>query len=750
MIGARIHDYTIVDKLGAGGMGEVFVAHDARLDRKVAVKFLPVHLSTDAEFKARFEHEARAVAALKHPNIVTVHQMGEHEGRLFMVLELVEGESLEVLIREGVAEVSRIVDIVAQIADGLVAAHKAGIVHRDIKPANILIDTEGRVRVLDFGLAKSRRATTETMVGTTVGTVYYESPEQSAGRNVDARSDLFSLGIVFYELVTGRRPFEGAFVDAVRYAIGHEAPEPLSRYKSSVPQHIQDVISRLLEKDPDRRYQTAADLRADLRRFAGALSAVAAPAVSSTQKRQEESLVVLPFENLRPDPDNEYFSDGLTEEIITDLGKLKAVRVISRKSAMQLKGTDKDVRTLGRELGVQYVLSGSVRKVGSSLRVNAELVEAKTDRQMWADRFSGTVDDVFAIQEKVARALAGALKVHLSTTDDADLKKRPMSDTRTYDFYMRARQETERWDRQGLDRAHEYLKKALAIEPDNPMLHAAMGYNYYNYVNLGFHQDDSVARALEYVNSALALDPDSIDARRLQGVIGLSLTGEGRQGLSHLENVLERSPEDTEAMWWLAIGSGFVGRPERAVELAERLIQIDPLVTVNYTARGWAYFLAGDFAHAVECAEEMRARDSQHWLGQFTGGLIMFYVGRFDEAERFIGQVEARLPASLFDRLLLAQLYARHGNRTMVESTVTEEVRRSARRDFQYPWHLAVAYTLLGDYDVALDWLTIAVSNGFINYRFLSETDPFFVPLRTHPRFVELMNQARAKLESAS
>jgi TolB-like protein len=667
-----------------------------------------------------------------------------------MVLELVEGDSLEVMIRAGKLDLPRIVDIVAQITDGLAAAHRAGIVHRDIKPANILIDSDGRVRVLDFGLAKSRRATTETRVGTTVGTVYYESPEQSTGRDVDARSDLFSLGVVFYELVAGRRPFEGDFADAVRYAIGHDAPEPLSRYKSDVPPALRDVVSRLLEKDPDRRYQTAGDLRADLRRLAGSPAAAAPLATTPAQDRREESVVVLPFENLSPDPDNEYFSDGLTEEIITDLGKIKAVRTISRKSAMKLKGTDKDVRTLGRELGVQYVLSGSVRKAGNSLRVNAELVEASTDRQMWADRFSGTVEDVFEIQEKVARAIAGALKVWLSATDDADLKRRPVSDMRAYDLYMRARQETERWDLQGLDRANEYLRKALEIEPDNPLLQTAMGYNYYNYVNMGFHQDDSVSEALRYVRKALELDPDSIDARRLQGVIGLSLAGEGPLGLKRLEAVLECAPEDTEAMWWLSIGSGFVGRPQRGIELAERLIQLDPLVTFNYLGRVWAYFMAGDIARAVEHAEALSARDSQHMLGQFSRGQVMLYAGRFEEAEQFIRQVEARPPAAMFDRLLLAQLYARRGDRAMVEKTVTEEVKRSARRDFQYSWHLAVAHTLLGDHDVALDWLTTAVNNGFINYRFLSESDPFLVPLRKEPRFVELMNRARTQLETAS
>ncbi|HSG80663.1 MAG TPA: serine/threonine-protein kinase, partial [Gemmatimonadota bacterium] len=265
MIGQQIHQFKITEKLGAGGMGEVFIAEDTRLHRKVALKFLPPHYSGDPEFKARFQHEAIAAASLNHPNIITVYDLGEHEGRLFIVLELVEGQSLEGLIRSGGLTVAKTVEIILQVCDGLRVAHEAGIVHRDIKPANILIDRNGRVKILDFGLAKSRRATTETRVGTTVGTIQYESPEQGRGEPVDQRSDLFSVGVLLYEMLTGHLPFKGEFDDAIRYAIANEEPEPLARYKAGVPDELQRIVTKLLEKDPELRYQTASGVLPDLK-----------------------------------------------------------------------------------------------------------------------------------------------------------------------------------------------------------------------------------------------------------------------------------------------------------------------------------------------------------------------------------------------------------------------------------------------------------------------------------------------------
>ena len=721
-------------------MGEVYVAHDSRLDRRVAVKFLPAHLSTDAAFKARFEHEARAAAALNHPNIVTIHQLGEHEGRHFIVMELVPGQSLEARIQSGSVSVEQALEIVAQITDGLAAAHVAGVIHRDIKPANILVDPSGRARILDFGLAKSSRATTITDAGTTVGTVYYESPEQSFGKPVDARSDLFSLGIVFYELLAGRRPFEGEFADAVRYAIAHEPPAPLARFASGLSPRLQDIVSRLLEKDPQLRFQSARDLSAELKRLRGG-SPQRAP---EDTVKQQASLVVLPFENHSGDAADEYFSDGLTEEVITDLANLDGVRVISRKSAMQLKGTSKDVRTLGRELNVHYVLTGSVRKAGASLRVHAALVDAASDQQLWAERFTGSMEDVFDIQEKVARATAHAIKVKLTVKEDADLRERPVRSAEAYDLYLRARSETARWDKPGLDRAAEYLAKADALEPNNPVILAAIGYGYYNYVNMGFHQDESTAKALDYAGRALVLKPDSLDAHRLMGVICLSLTAQTHRGLKHLHHVLDRSPEDTEALWWASLCSGFLGMPDEGVKLGDRLIAVDPLVPINHGPKAFSLYMAGRFGEALETIDVFYQREPQNALAQFCRALVLFYLGRVDEAEGFIAVARARPFMSFLDKLILVQLYAYRGNRAEVEKLMDADVLKSASRDIQYPWHLAVARTLLGDYDEALTHLETVVQNGFGNHRFLTEFDPFLKPLHPQPRFVALIERMRS------
>jgi serine/threonine protein kinase len=385
MIGQQINQFKIVEKLGSGGMGDVYVAEDTNLERKVALKFLPPHYSQDSEFKARFQHEARAAAALNHPNIITVYELGEHEGRMFIVLELVEGKSLEQMIESGDVKLSVAMRIGVQMCEGLGAAHEAGIVHRDIKPANILVDQSGRVKILDFGLAKSRRATAETKVGTTVGTIQYESPEQGRGDTVDQRSDLFSLGVVLYELVTGRRPFGGEFTDAIRYAIANENPEPLARFKSDVPEDLQRIIFKLLEKDPDLRYQTATGLLSDLkllqrssgptpssvhsavkptvaprkgsRRFViPAVLLVAAVALllvfkpwsiviqpTSEATAGDDRIAVMYFENLGDREDARRLGEIVANLLISDLSDSKYIQVVSSQRLSDL------LQQLGRE-----------------------------------------------------------------------------------------------------------------------------------------------------------------------------------------------------------------------------------------------------------------------------------------------------------------------------------------------------------------------------------------------------------------
>ena len=448
--GTRIGHYEILGPLGAGGMGEVYRAADRRLARDVALKVLPESTARhDAEIE-RFRSEARAIAALNHPNIVTIYSVETADDVPFLTMELVEGTTLDGRILADGLPIETVLSSGAQLADALVAAHAKGIIHRDLKPANIMLTDAGRVKVLDFGLAKITEPTrlseaetaAHTRPGLVMGTLAYMSPEQLEGLPLDARSDIFSFGVVLYEMLAGRRPFSGHSAASVASAILRDQAPAVDTARSDVPPALQRIVARCIEKSRERRYQSAFELAEDLAAIArGSSGSLRRPSADMP----ERSIVVLPFANLSPDPANEYLGDGLTEEIITDLAKVRALSVISRTSAMQLRGVRKGTRTLARELGVRYVVDGSVRKAGDSLRITAQLVDAVNDTPVWSEKFAGTMADVFEVQERVSREIVQALDITLTTEEHRRLGERPIGDPRAFELFLQARQEIRRY-----------------------------------------------------------------------------------------------------------------------------------------------------------------------------------------------------------------------------------------------------------------------------------------------------------------
>lgn len=736
--GTHVQQYCLLERIGAGGMGEVHLAEDTKLKRRVALKF-PL-ANQDALLHRRFLREAEAVARLNHPNVATIHEVGECQGRPFIVMEYVEGESLRSLCQRERLGVDRILAMAVGICAGLAAAHEKGIIHRDVKPGNVMIDTRGTPKLLDFGLATLSGMEPLSQPGSLTGTIRYMSPEQVRGEPTDQRSDLFALGVVLYELLSGRPPFDGPNEAATLHAILSETPPSIIERRTDVPEAVEEMVFRLLQRDRARRFQSATELGEALQQARTGSTQPGSAAASPVK-----SILVLPFENLSGDRDDLYFSNGLTEEIITDLAKIGGIAVISRKSSMLLAGTQKDIPTLGREFSVQYVLSGSVRRAKQSIRVNVELVEARHDRQVWAERYSGTLEDVFEIQEKMAHAIAQALKVRLSVSEVNALARRGIRNVQAHDLFLRARQESTRWTREGLDQAHRFLQEALRLEPESAMLHAALGYNYYNYVNLGFHQDESVTRALACVEKARELEPDSLDALRLLGIIQCSLLGKCREGLRHLLEVLEASPQDTEAMQWVTIAGCFRGKPDLALLWAKRLVHTEPFIALNEVFIPNALFFGGDFANAHALGMEVFEREPGNPLVQFLMTLILLYRGQFEEARASAAMIESRQALGILDRLVLALVYAEQGRRDLVDTVLTSECKTSARRDLQYPYHIGTVMALLGEHEEAIRWMELAVDNGFANHRFLEELDPFIEPLRGMAGFAELVARARAE-----
>jgi len=747
--GTRLGPYELATPLGAGGMGEVWRARDQRLHRDVAVKILLEGAGMRThDLLARFEREARAVAALSHPNILSIHDFGTHEGVPYAVMELLEGATLRERLNQAEIGLARALDWGYQIAQGLAAAHERGIIHRDLKPENIFVTRDGVVKILDFGLARLDEAhqpligqeiTTlaRTSPGLVVGTIVYLSPEQARGEVADSRSDIFAFGSVFYEMLVGRAAFQRDSAAETIVAILREEPKQTTESGRSVPGEVQDILNHCLEKDANERFRSARDLAFALRLAArssspsGEVVARASRPPETTSGAHELSIGVLPFRNMSPAADAEYFSDGMTEEIINSLSAVPGLHVAARTSSFAFKSRNDDIRKIGRDLGVAMVLEGSVRQSGARLRVTAQLVNVENGYHLWSNRWDRDVADVFAVQDEIAVAIASTLKLRV-----ADKAATAAGKTQNVDAYDRFLKGKHLFGQRRTKEAIVEFDAAVAHDPDFADAYTAIAdawavRGYYG----GIPTWEAWARSRSAVDEAQRIDPESAGVALSLGILEHYYGWNNSNEEQYLLQAAERNPKSADPWGWLAICYSGSGRLDDSIAAGARGIELEPHHANVRASQAWAWGFRGDFETAERALRKAVEVDPTAAYAQWTLAYVLSHGGKVAEGvpifERLVEETNRSVP---FYLAMLGNALGRAGDKNRVEEILEELQRRRASGEFIPSMHLAFPLAALGDHEGALSALERAREerNAYVwGLMYL----PDFKPLRNSPRW---------------
>ncbi len=734
--------YRIIEELGRGGMGIVYRAEDTKLKRHVALKLLPSDLTRDPEAKERFVQEAQAASVLDHPNICTIHEIDENDdGQMFISMACYHGETLKKKIGRGPLDMGETVEIALQISTGLAKAHDRGIVHRDIKPANIMITDDGIVSIMDFGLAKLAGQTRLTKAGAAVGTVAYMSPEQAQGKQVDQRTDIWSFGVVLYEMITAHLPFKGDHEQAMIYSILNDEPEPVVRIQPRVPKEMGDLISKALSKRIDLRYQKVAEMLVDLRKIHRCME-LRTMTEEAFPNRLRSSIAVLPFATLSADPEQDYFCDGMAEEIINALTQVEGLRVVARTSSFAFKGKHEDIREIGRKLNVETVLEGSVRKAGNRLRITAQLVKVDDGYHLWSERYDRDMEDVFAIQDEISLAIVEKLKINLLGGEKTKLVKRQTEDIEAYNLYLKGRYFWNKRTEKGLMKGIEYFRKAIKLDPEYAVAHTGLADSYnllsaYSIASPG----ECIPKAKAAAMKALEIHPDLAEGHECLGHVSMLYDWTWLDAEREFKRAIDLNPNYATAHQRHGILLTAMGRLDDALVEIKRAHELDPLSLIINTDVGLFFFFEHQYDQAAGHCKKTLEMDPNFAVARFALGLALEQIGRHDEAA---GEFQEAISLSGGNPIYLSALghaSAVAGNRDGAQKILSELTALSEQR-FVSPYSIAIVCAGLGENDQAFAWLQSACAERSVWLGHLHlGVDPRLDRLHSDPRFTTLLNQ---------
>jgi len=713
MIGQTISHYRILDKLGVGGMGVVYKAEDTKLGRTVAIKVLPQSLGDDNEAKSRFVQEAKAASSLDHLNICTIHEIDEMEdGRIFMVMAFYEGCTAKEHLDRGPIDVARAVNIAIGVAHGLERAHERGIVHRDIKPANIMVTSDGIVKIMDFGIAKLAGEATITRTGSSIGTVAYMSPEQASGRTVDHRTDIWSLGVLLYEMLTGRRPFGGNYDQAIVYAIMNDTPHPPSIIQRAVPGVLDRIIMKAMAKAPAERYLSASEMRVAIEEYARSIAAGPdiASFTSGVDQGRLPSIAVLPFKDMSPQKDQDYLCEGIAEELLNALVQIEGLRVAARTSSAQFKDKAVNVQAIGRELGVQSVLEGSVRKSGDRLRITAQLINVEDGYHLFSEKYDRAADDVFAIQDEISLAIVDKLRVKLLRDEKSKLVKRHTESEEAYRLYLQGRYFWNRRHEGGVQRGLEYFQKAIAIDPEYALPYSGTADCYFS---LGFFDflapKVAFGKCKEAALKAVELDPDLAEAHASLGNASFYFDWDWPAAEAEFRHAIGLNPNYATVRYFYGMFLTAAGRFDDAVAQERRAMELDPIQPTIRAAQAFTLRLADRNDEAIATSRASIEFDPNFFVSWLNLGQEYALIGKFVEAEEAVRKADdLAVGTSTLILLILGWVLKLAGKRDEARS-IYDRVLELSKSKYASAQLIAISYWLFDEKDAAFEWLERAI-----------------------------------------